>query len=98
MDRVIRLLDRNLFKSTVVNEIQNLVNTLDDYDKTIVSAIEILSKVIDFHAGCLLLAGEERPELHFYINRSVNEVFLGELGGKPRIYISRNCGACSKVR
>lgn len=88
MDRVIRLLDRNLFKSTVVNEIQNLVNTLDDYDKTIVSAIEILSKVIDFHAGCLLLAGEESPELHFYVNRSVNDVFLGELGEKAAdIYV-----------
>lgn len=82
MERVIRLLDRNLFKSTVVNEIQKLVNTLDDYDRTIVSALEILSKVMDFHAGCLLLAGEESPELHFYVNRTVSDVFLGELGEK----------------
>jgi diguanylate cyclase (GGDEF)-like protein len=77
---VIKLLDRNLFESTVVNEIQDLVNSLDDYGKTISSVLEILSKVIDFHAGCILLADEEGRELHVFVNRSVDEAFIEELG------------------
>lgn len=80
MERVIKLLDRNLFESTVVNEIQDLVNSLDDYGKTISSVLEILSKVIDFHAGCILLADEEGRELHVFVNRSVDEAFIEELG------------------
>jgi diguanylate cyclase (GGDEF)-like protein len=81
MERVVRLLDRNLFESTVINEIRNLVNTLEDYRKTIVSVLEILSRVIDFHVGCLYLTGEENQEYHFLINKSVEQEFLPKLRG-----------------
>ncbi len=80
MERVIRLLDRNLFESTVVNEIQDLVNSLDDYSKTIVSVLEILGKVIDFDPGCIVLSDDERLELHTFVNRSVDGAFLEKLG------------------
>jgi len=82
MERVIRLLDRNLFESTVVNEIQDLVNNLDDYSKTIVSVLEILGKVIDFDAGCIVLGGGEKREIHTFVNRSVDESFLDKLGAE----------------
>ena len=79
MGRVIKLLDRNLFESTVTNEIQNLVHTLDDYEKTIISVLEILSKVIDFHVGCICLVDEDREEFYYFINRSVDEGYIGNV-------------------
>jgi len=82
MERVIKLLDRNLFESTVVNEIQDLVNSLDEYGKTISSVLEILSKVIDFHTGCIVLGDEESRELHVFVNRSVDEAFIEEAGNQ----------------
>ena len=82
MERVIKLLDRNLFESTVVNEMQDLVNSLDNYAKTISSVLEILSKVIDFHAGCIVLGDEEGRELHVFVNRSVEQAFIDELGNQ----------------
>ncbi len=92
MERVIRLLERNLFESTVVSEIQNLVNTLDDYGKTISSVLEILSRVIDYHAGCILLLGEESSELHFLVNRPVGENFLDELAKRAAESIAARTG------
>jgi diguanylate cyclase (GGDEF)-like protein len=79
MERVIKLLDRNLFESTMTNEIQDLVNTLDDYHKTIQSVFSIIGKVVDFHVGCLHLAGLEDREFHFFINKSVDQAFLSEI-------------------
>jgi diguanylate cyclase (GGDEF)-like protein len=79
IERVIKLLDRNLFESTVVNEIQNLVNTLDDYQKAIISVLEILGKVIDFHVGCIALIDEGLREYHYFVNRSVDRKFLANL-------------------
>ncbi|MFC1657672.1 diguanylate cyclase [Candidatus Moduliflexota bacterium] len=79
MERVVKLLDRNLFESTVISEIQNLVNVLDDYDKTIVSVMEIFGNVIDFNAGYLLLTGGENVRERFFIHKSVDVSFLVEM-------------------
>lgn len=79
IERVMKLLDRNLFESTVVNEIQNLVNTLDDYRKAIISVLEILGKVIDFHVGCIALLNEGAREYHYFVNKSVDRKFLANL-------------------
>jgi two-component system cell cycle response regulator len=79
IERVMNLLDRNLFESTVVNEIQNLVNTLDDYQKAIISVLEILGKVIDFHVGCIALVDEGNREYHYFVNKSVDRKFLAAM-------------------
>jgi two-component system cell cycle response regulator len=79
IERVMKLFDRNLFESTVVNEIQNIVNTLDDYRKAIISVLEIFGKVIDFHVGCIALVDEGAREYHYFVNRSVDRKFLAAL-------------------
>jgi two-component system cell cycle response regulator len=97
MGRVIKLLDRNLFESTVVNEIQDLVNSLDDYGKTISSVLEILSKVIEFHTGCIALEDEESLELHLYVNRSVSEQFIAATEEKALEQLAGSRGAKGEV-
>jgi two-component system cell cycle response regulator len=76
MERVIHLLDHNLFESTVVTEIQNLVNSLDDFRKTMVGMLEILKKVIDFHVGAIHLGGEESQGLFLLVNKPVDQKFI----------------------
>jgi diguanylate cyclase (GGDEF)-like protein len=79
MERVIQLLDRSLFESTVAAEIQNLVNTLDDLRATVLGVLEILGKVIDFHIGAIHLGGEEQQGLFVLVNKSVDDRFIGVL-------------------
>jgi diguanylate cyclase (GGDEF)-like protein len=76
MERVIHLLDRNLFESTVATEIQNLVNNLDDFRTTILGVLEILRKVIDFHVGAVHLGGDESQTLFLLANKPVDQAFL----------------------
>jgi len=76
MERVIQLLDKNLFESTVVAEIQNLVNSLDDLRATVFGVLEILGKVIDFHIGAIHLSGEEQQGLFVLVNKKVDDRFI----------------------
>ena len=97
MERVIHLLDHNLFESTVVAEIQNLVNSWT-IRKTMLGMLEIL-KVIDFHVGAIHLGGEEQQGLFLLVNKPVDERFVdvsatlqrgrqdpSGAGGEPEIF------------
>ncbi len=79
MERVIQLLDKNLFESTVAAEIQNLVNTLDDLQATVLGVLDILSKVIDFHIGAIHLGGEEQQGMFVVVNKAVDGRFISVL-------------------
>jgi len=80
MERVIHLLDKNLFESTVAAEIQDLVNNLDDLRATVIGVLEILGKVIDFHVGAIHLGGEEQHGLFVLVNKPVEDRFISLLG------------------
>ncbi len=79
MERVIQLLDKSLFESTVAAEIQDLVNILDDLQATVLGVLEILRKVIDFHIGAIHLGGEEQQGLFVLVNKSVDDRFISVL-------------------
>jgi len=76
MERVIQLLDKSLFESTVAAEIQNLVNTLEDLRATVLGVLDILGKVVDFHIGAIHLGGEEQQGLFVMVNKSVDDRFI----------------------
>ncbi len=79
MERIVQLLDKSLFESTVAAEIQDLVNILDDLQVTVVGVLEILCKVLDFHVGAIHLGGEEQQGLFVLVNKPVDERFIGVL-------------------
>jgi len=79
MERVIQLLDKSLFDSTVAAQIQDLVNILDDLRATVLGVLEILREVIDFHVGVIHLGGEEQQGLFVLVNKAVDERFIGVL-------------------
>ncbi len=76
MERVIQLLDKNLFESTVAAEIQDLVNNLDDLRATVLGVLDILCKVLDFSIGAVHLGGEEQQGLFVLVNRTVDDRFI----------------------
>ena len=76
MERVIHLLDKSLFESTVAAEIQDLVNNLDDLRTTVLGVLDILGKVIDFHIGAIHLGGEEQQGLFVLVNKPVDDRFI----------------------
>jgi len=80
MERIVQLLDRNLFESTVGSEIQNLVHTLDDQRATVRGVLGILRGVVDFHAAAVHLGGEDDAHaLSIVVARPVAAGFLDEL-------------------
>ena len=79
MERVIQLLDKSLFASTVAAEIQDLVNNLDDLRATVLGVLDILCKVVDFHIGAVHLGGEEQQGLFVLVNKPVDDRFIGVL-------------------
>lgn len=82
MERVIHLLDKNLFESTVAAEIQDLVNNLDQLEATVLGVLEILRKVVDFHVGAIHLGGDEEHGLCLLVNKPVDRRFLDLLAGQ----------------
>lgn len=80
MERVIQLLDKNLFETTVATEIQNLVNTLEDLQATLLGVLDILRRVIDFHVGAIYLGGEQQGGLFALVSKPVGERFVSLLG------------------
>ncbi|HEY6000301.1 MAG TPA: diguanylate cyclase [bacterium] len=76
MERVIRLLDRSLFESTLAAEIQDLVNNLDDLRETVLGVLGILQRVVDFHVGVVLLDGDEERRLFVQVARPVGRRFV----------------------
>ncbi len=82
MERVIQLLDKNLFESTVAAEIQDLVNILDDLQATVLGVLEILRKVVDFHVGAIHLGGDEQQGLFVVVNKPVDRRFIDLVGAQ----------------
>jgi two-component system cell cycle response regulator len=79
--RVIQLLDKNLFESTVLSDMNDLVNVLEDYKKIMFSVLEILSRVIDFDLGIILLLEDERREYFIFRNSAISDAFVYEARG-----------------
>ena len=76
MERVVQLLDKSLFASTVAAEIQDLVNILGDLRVTVIGVLEILCKVLDFHIGAIHLGGEDQQGLFVLVNKPVDGRFI----------------------
>ncbi len=80
MERVIHLLDKSLFDSTVAAEIRDLVNKLDDLEATALGVLEIVAKVIDFHVGAVHLGGDEQHGMFVLVKKPVGNRFITLVG------------------
>lgn len=77
-----RLLDQELYKSTIVAKVGEIIAYVSDYDETVRHLMELVSQIVNFDAGVLLLARGEDKMLGIYINGRVSRGFLDELEKK----------------
>lgn len=67
VSKLMNLLDQKLFETTVVNEIATLTESIQEYDETIKSVFEILTEILNYSIGVLLMM--EKGDLFVYLNR-----------------------------
>ncbi len=82
--QVLQLMDKTLFESTVLNEISTLVGNLDDHHKIMFGVLEILSKVIDFDLGMIVLLEDEVCEHYLFVNGPVGDGFIHQARRQTR--------------
>jgi serine phosphatase RsbU (regulator of sigma subunit) len=70
------LLDRHLYHSTLTNKINQLASAMQDFDQTLLSVFELLSRIIIYHIGVIAVLGTQgiRLRLYFYIVEQVSPV------------------------
>jgi two-component system cell cycle response regulator len=95
LERVVRVLDRNLFGSTVLNEMGNLVQGLEDYRKVMNSLLEILSNVFDYDLGVIALLGDDSREYFCHVNEPVDENFIAEACSRVDAHLLRELRTAS---
>ncbi len=61
-----RLLDEKLFELTVINEIGNIIRSVEDYEEVMRSILTILKTIIPYDIGGIIL--QENSKLDSYIN------------------------------
>ncbi len=92
ISRVLDLLDSKLFESTIINDLGALASVSKDYRETVLSVLEIISRVVGNAVGIVLMFEEEDMVVH--INRPTGRdclegiqlkafEFAGEYGWAP---------------
>ncbi|GAK51166.1 response regulator receiver protein [Candidatus Moduliflexus flocculans] len=61
------LLDRQLFQSTIVNHINQLARSIQDFEETIISVFELLSRILAFQIGAISVLDTKGAQLRLYI-------------------------------
>lgn len=77
LSRLNALLDRRLYEATLVNEVNRLAVSADDFHATVAAVMSILAKIVDFGVGSTLLFEEKQMVLT--LNQEVGGNFLEEL-------------------
>lgn len=65
LSRVCEVLDRKLFEATIVNDIVGVGVRAMDLEATVAEALSILSRILDFEGGGVVLPNERRLLLRF---------------------------------
>lgn len=72
------LLDKKLFQTTLLNEINHIARTCDNYEDVIKEILGLLNRVVNYHLGAVLIEQDEAMNMMVYVNQPVNESFINE--------------------
>ena len=61
------LLDRQLFQSTIVNHINQLARSIQDFEETVISVFELLSRILTFQIGAISVLDTKGTQMRLYI-------------------------------
>jgi diguanylate cyclase (GGDEF)-like protein len=73
------LLDRELFKSTIVSKVAEISAHISDYNTMAAHLMDLISKVVNIDAGVLLLVRSEKRDLGVYLHGDVGRSFIAEV-------------------
>lgn len=82
ISRVNNLLDQELFRSTLINEVGKLASQIQNYPQVIKSILELCSKVVNYQVAGILIVVEEEEKLTVYLQKSLSKKLLSEFEGK----------------
>lgn len=72
------LLDKKLFQTTLLNEINRIARTQDNCEDVIKEILGLLNRVVNYHLGTVLIEQDETMNMMVYLNQPVNEQFIEE--------------------
>lgn len=69
------LLDQQLYQSTITNRINQLARSIQNFEETITSVFELLSRILTFQLGAISVLGSQntRLRLYFYLPTVASE-------------------------
>jgi len=72
------LLDKKLFQTTLLNEINRIAQTCDNCEDVIKEILGLLNRVINYHLAAVLIEQDEAMNMMVYVNQAVDENFIVE--------------------
>ncbi|MEW6608027.1 MAG: diguanylate cyclase [bacterium] len=72
------LLDKKLFQTTLLNEINRIARTCDNCEDVIKEILGLLTRVVNYHLASVMIEQDETMNIMVYINQSITENFLTE--------------------
>ncbi len=82
LSRVNILLDKKLFESTVINEISKIASATYNYEETAKSILVLLSRIVHFEIGALLIEEVGEKKISILLNAEVNESVIKKIRKK----------------
>ncbi|MCK5533773.1 diguanylate cyclase [bacterium] len=82
LSRVNNLLDKKLFESTVINEISKIASSIYDYEETAKSILILLSRIVYYEVGALLIEEVGEKKLSMLLNAEVNADVVKKISKK----------------
>ncbi|MDI6735429.1 MAG: diguanylate cyclase [bacterium] len=72
------LLDKKLFQTTILNELNSIARTQDNCEDVIKEILGLLNRVVNYHLGAVLIEQNEMINIMLYENQPVSESFITE--------------------
>ena len=82
LSRINILLDKKLFESTVINEISKIAGASYNYEETAKSILVLLSRIVHYEAGALLIEEVGEKKIVTFLNAEVNESVVKKIRKK----------------
>ncbi|MBI4650592.1 GGDEF domain-containing protein [Candidatus Desantisbacteria bacterium] len=76
------LLDEKLFELTIINEIGNIIQSVEDYDEVMKSILTILKTIIPYDIGGIILYENSNLDVYINVNKKIQNKYFAECKNK----------------
>lgn len=76
LSRLNELLDDKLYELTIINEVSELIRSIENYDQMMDAVMDKLNKLLDFSVSTLLIVEDTEEKMAISIQRSIGQRFI----------------------